>query len=225
MATNASNTTPHFGLSQWEGSDPIRREDFNADHAAIDAALHAQEQAMTLVKLFETTVTEDITGITIDLSGVDLSRYMKLTLQGILPPTATSNKYCYLRINGNETAGDYGAGLFVYNAEGKLEGAVYDYDSITLGEAHPNTNGGTFFEEVLCDTGTHLVCIPSGWAANLDEDVGGLGAVAQERSRPTIWRNGSLAEVETLLVYYGRPGGTVLSIPLGTRFLLSGWRA
>ena len=31
--------TTNFNLNQWEPTDPIRREDFNADNAAIDAAL------------------------------------------------------------------------------------------------------------------------------------------------------------------------------------------
>jgi len=39
MATNASSATPNLGLSQWAADDYIRREDFNADNAAIDAAL------------------------------------------------------------------------------------------------------------------------------------------------------------------------------------------
>ncbi|MGN0968963.1 MAG: hypothetical protein ACI4O3_06800 [Oscillospiraceae bacterium] len=35
------NYTENYQLCQWEASDPIRREDFNADNAAIDAALKA----------------------------------------------------------------------------------------------------------------------------------------------------------------------------------------
>lgn len=31
--------TQNLNLNQWEAADPIRREDFNADNAAIDAAL------------------------------------------------------------------------------------------------------------------------------------------------------------------------------------------
>ena len=33
--------TEHLQLNQWDAADPIRREDFNADNAAIDAALLA----------------------------------------------------------------------------------------------------------------------------------------------------------------------------------------
>lgn len=37
--------TEHYNLSQWDASDPIRREDFNADNAAIDAAIKAVQTA------------------------------------------------------------------------------------------------------------------------------------------------------------------------------------
>lgn len=38
MPTLASNTTVNIGLSQWSATDYVRREDFNADNALIDAA-------------------------------------------------------------------------------------------------------------------------------------------------------------------------------------------
>lgn len=38
--------TENFALSQWEAHDPIRREDFNADNAAIDAALNSMNTAV-----------------------------------------------------------------------------------------------------------------------------------------------------------------------------------
>ena len=37
--------TENFALNQWNAADPIRREDFNADNAAIDAALNAIKNA------------------------------------------------------------------------------------------------------------------------------------------------------------------------------------
>ena len=33
------NKTQNYNLNQWDPTDPIRREDFNADNAVIDAAL------------------------------------------------------------------------------------------------------------------------------------------------------------------------------------------
>ena len=38
--------TENYNLNQWEATDPIRREDFNADNAAIDAAIKAVEQSV-----------------------------------------------------------------------------------------------------------------------------------------------------------------------------------
>ena len=37
--------TENFALNQWDAVDPIRREDFNADNAALDAALNAIKNA------------------------------------------------------------------------------------------------------------------------------------------------------------------------------------
>ena len=37
--------TSNYNLNQWEPTDPIRREDFNADNAAIDEALGALSTA------------------------------------------------------------------------------------------------------------------------------------------------------------------------------------
>ena len=35
----ASNHTANFGLNQWAATDPVLREDFNADNASIEEAL------------------------------------------------------------------------------------------------------------------------------------------------------------------------------------------
>lgn len=42
----STNHTEHYNLSQWEKSDKVQMEDFNADNAKIDAALKALEQRM-----------------------------------------------------------------------------------------------------------------------------------------------------------------------------------
>lgn len=38
-----TNHTPNYSLSQWEPNDQVRRTDFNADNAKIDAALKAAD--------------------------------------------------------------------------------------------------------------------------------------------------------------------------------------
>lgn len=42
----ASNHTPNYNLSQWERSDKVIMEDFNADNAKIDAALGSLGSAL-----------------------------------------------------------------------------------------------------------------------------------------------------------------------------------
>ena len=42
----ASNQTANYRLSQWEAEDAVRRVDFNADNAKIDAALKAVNQRL-----------------------------------------------------------------------------------------------------------------------------------------------------------------------------------
>ena len=42
-----SNQTPNYRLSQWERTDKVLMDDFNADNAKIDAALKAEADART----------------------------------------------------------------------------------------------------------------------------------------------------------------------------------
>lgn len=42
-----SNATKNYSLSQWERSDKVLMEDFNADNAKLDAALKAEADART----------------------------------------------------------------------------------------------------------------------------------------------------------------------------------
>ncbi len=44
-----TNRTDNYALSQWERSDRILMEDFNADNAKIDAALHNLEERVSLL--------------------------------------------------------------------------------------------------------------------------------------------------------------------------------
>ena len=38
--------TEHYQLNQWDAADPVRREDFNADNAKLDAGLAALREAV-----------------------------------------------------------------------------------------------------------------------------------------------------------------------------------
>ncbi len=50
----ASNYTEHYQLNQWEAEDAVRRVDFNADNAKIDAALAGKASAAALNGLSST---------------------------------------------------------------------------------------------------------------------------------------------------------------------------
>ena len=54
----ASRHTEHYGLSQWEASDKVKRTDFNADNAAVDGALHALAQSKA-----ETAALSQLSGL------------------------------------------------------------------------------------------------------------------------------------------------------------------
>ena len=52
-----SNQTPNYQLSQWERSDKIQMEDFNADNAKIDAALSGKAEASAVERLSQTVAS------------------------------------------------------------------------------------------------------------------------------------------------------------------------
>ena len=90
--------TEHYQLNQWDAADLIRREDFNADNAKLDAGLAAlreavsaeaaaRETAVTVLetksrfaKLWEVTLTAESGNIELDLSGVEWSKWDKVHL-------------------------------------------------------------------------------------------------------------------------------------------------
>ena len=66
--------------SRWAGTGRILVEEFNDNCDKIDAALKALEDAQTVVKLLDMTTTEVLSEVTLDLSGIDLTRYHKLDI-------------------------------------------------------------------------------------------------------------------------------------------------
>ena len=68
------NQTPNYQLNQWDKSDRIMMEDFNADNAKLDAAL----SLIPVVELWTTTLTEPALEIDVDVSGIDLTRFSEL---------------------------------------------------------------------------------------------------------------------------------------------------
>ena len=57
--------TPNFQLNQWSGTDYVRRTDFNADNAKIDAALKAVAEGGAKIAVGTYTGTGDSTDTTV----------------------------------------------------------------------------------------------------------------------------------------------------------------
>lgn len=72
----STNQTPNLGLCQWVLDDPFLMEDMNADNAKIDAAVAANPY----VKLMDVTTTADAQQVNLDLSSIDINKFVKLEL-------------------------------------------------------------------------------------------------------------------------------------------------
>ena len=79
---SSTNKTSRLRLNQWAATDPVLREDFNADNAIVDAAFAAQESAAPLVRLFSVSVpvSSGAARIDLNLSSINLKDYMYFQL-------------------------------------------------------------------------------------------------------------------------------------------------
>ena len=104
----STNKTPHLGLNQWVLTDPFLMDDFNADNAKLDTALNA----VPCVKLLDITTQTDATQVDLDLSGLDLSRFVSLRVYTNMmlrdEITATTSSRAFAKIN--DLGGYCGAG-------------------------------------------------------------------------------------------------------------------
>ena len=90
-----SNFTKNYSLSQWERSDKVLMDDFNADNAKIDAALAFHPSAELICSV---TVEEEERELVLDVSQLDWRRYMALVLM------ADSAEYNGFIVNMGRTA-------------------------------------------------------------------------------------------------------------------------
>ena len=147
-----SNFTKNYSLSQWERSDKVLMDDFNADNAKIDAALAFHPSAELICSV---TVEEETTQLELDISQVDWSRYMALAL---IADSPNSTGY---KINMN---GGAERTIFMYRNS-------YGPNALTELCFSPITSHITMITPVFYD-GNHAlsaVCFGSG------EDDGGFG--------------------------------------------------
>ncbi len=96
----STNKTQHFGLSQWQSTDPIRVADFNADNQKLDTALAARAYERLLAVTTRTKSNE----VSLDVSGIDFTKYLKVELLfddgGYLPGTGHDTALHKLWLNG-----------------------------------------------------------------------------------------------------------------------------
>lgn len=120
------NQTPNYQLNQWDKTDRIRMEEFNADNAKIEAAL-AQEAAarvagdtslqnslgaelqairnlLPIVHLQTITTPSATNKLDINLSGIDWTKYSFILIR-IEGSMSTSSASFYVRMNNR--SGDY----------------------------------------------------------------------------------------------------------------------
>ena len=124
--------TANYQLNQWDKSDRIQMEDFNADNAKIDTALAEAVAASPYVKIKEVTLDSAVTSYSLDVSDVDFTQYWNIEL---FCDAATPLAGVSLRVNGL-TSGYYYSGT---------SGGGSGYDT-------PTTSMGTLGGRVLFHT-------------------------------------------------------------------------
>jgi hypothetical protein len=72
--------TTNYQLNQWDETDRILREDFNADNAKIDAAIAEAKNRGGYIKLKEFTTAASAARIDLDVSDIDFSQWQKICM-------------------------------------------------------------------------------------------------------------------------------------------------
>lgn len=126
------NQTPNYQLNQWDKTDRIQMEDFNADNAKIEAALVQETSAraaelqairnlLPIVHLQTITTTSTANKVDIDLSGIDWSAYPFILVR-VDGKMSSSSASFYVRVNNYSGEYDYyyttGDGSNSYNHAG-----------------------------------------------------------------------------------------------------------
>ena len=146
------NQTPNYQLNQWDKTDRIRMEEFNADNAKIEAALASHSQSISgMLKVVsgsyvgtgvyntgnENTLTFDITPlaiiITADVSG-SVSGGGTVFLAGQTKSPGLGSNYNSSGLGLMATWGDHSLSWYSYeNADRQLNKANTTYRYLVLG--------------------------------------------------------------------------------------------
>ena len=131
--------TAQFGLNQWEKTDRIQMDDFNADNAAIEAALARVERRSAIHTILDVTTTEDLKNAAWPLN-IDWTEWKSVTIE-IMPAEgsqtmvlgysdSTSSAIRYLEPSWNVMLGFPGGfpdavlSLVCMNGAGALQGCA-----------------------------------------------------------------------------------------------------
>ena len=130
------NQTPNFQLNQWSPEDYVRRTDFNADNAKIDAALKAAETASSLV-------TGTYTGTGADRTLELGFRPSLFIVWGEKVGSTTSNDMiCALCFDGGSTLYIRRSNSTVGSSSNSL---TFTDDGVSLPAGWPNQATGSYF--------------------------------------------------------------------------------
>lgn len=152
--------TENYALNQWNPEDRILRTDFNADNAKIDAAIAGVRDANCQIKLMHLTLEENTQEFDLDLSELDLTKFLSLTLYAFFK---TGSQSSGLNMRCNHISDE------VYGSEGN--------SSNTLGyiSTHGENPSYSIVEFVLGPDALHTVSHIGSWQDNT-KYYGGQGA-------------------------------------------------
>lgn len=147
----SSGKTANYNLNQWQQSDLFLMEEFNADNAAIDAALGQ----CALVNLKTVSLEEEVGSVSIDLSDLSLSPYGELHFRINACHDSVGLKTLYMTLNNQNTAESY-----LYADMGRDE-SFLSGSTMPVGELTNSTAGcqsGLKVELSLYDHGISYHC-------------------------------------------------------------------
>ncbi|MDO4750198.1 MAG: hypothetical protein Q4A39_05080 [Eubacteriales bacterium] len=103
----STNKTEKLNLNQWVETDPVLREDFNADNAILDEVI----SNMPWVRILDVVTTEEAAQLDLDISDIDVSQftdyYFVCTIVG--PLSASGSSIGCMRVNGLSSSQYHGS--------------------------------------------------------------------------------------------------------------------
>lgn len=129
---SSTGATPNLGLSQWTLKDPFLMEEMNENYRRIDEAFSSNPWE----RIVNITVEEPVNVVEVDLTGIDLTRYLMLKLFYPCEKSVNTN----IRFNGLDNGK-----FFYYSTNGGWTGISYMYFS--SGQAEMDLMDNNLFTE------------------------------------------------------------------------------